>query len=102
MDNNNFDPIVICNEKGYKMAFEQVGVIPYCSEKSDSVELYALLKPIRKIGNIGTDEVVIFRVVFDDNKETTLVVVDDEETMNAVYDKYKELFMKKFRGGGQE
>ena len=45
---------------------------------------------------------MIFRVVFDDNKETTLVVEDDEETVNAVYDKYKELFMKKFRGGGQE
>lgn len=101
LDSDNRDPIVLLDENGEKMEFEQVGVIPY-GKTSDTMALYALLRPITKIGNIGTDEFIIFRVVSDDNEDTTLVIEDDEETALAVYDKYKDILMKKCRGGGQE
>lgn len=101
LDNDNRDPIVLIDENGEKTEFEQVGVIPY-GKTSDDIELYALLKPITKIENVGDNELIIFRIISNDDEDTVLEIEGDEETARAVYDKYTVAFTKKFRGSGQD
>ena len=49
-DENNNDAIILFNEKGEEIAFEQIAIIPI-SEK-----VYAILKPIQPMDGVGEDE----------------------------------------------
>ncbi len=85
LDENNTDPIVLVDDKGKKISFEQIAVIPY-HEK-----LYCVLKPIDKIENIADDEAVVFVVNEEEGKEPTLMVETDEQTAINVFDEYYNL-----------
>ena len=50
LDEENKDPIVLVDDKGRKLSFEQVAVIPY-NEK-----LYCVLKPLDKIEGVQVSE----------------------------------------------
>ena len=89
LDAENKDPIVLLDEKGRQLTFEQVAVIPYGSD--DDKKLYCVLKPIDKIEGIADDEAVVFLVDEDANGNTVLRVEENEERAIAVFDRYYDL-----------
>ncbi|MBQ8908876.1 MAG: DUF1292 domain-containing protein [Clostridia bacterium] len=89
LDQDNKEPIVLMDEKGKQLTFEQVAVIPY--EVRKEKRLYVVLKPMDKIEGIGEDEAVVFYVDEDDEGNTIIKVEEDEEVAIAVFDKYYDL-----------
>lgn len=89
LDKDNKDPIVLMDEKGRQISFEQVAIIPY--DIKDERVLYVVLKPIDKIEGIADDEAVVFLVDQDKAGNTILRVEEDEEIAIAVFDKYYDL-----------
>jgi len=89
LDQDNKEPIVLMDEKGKQLAFEQVAVIPY--EVRKEKRLYAVLKPLDKIEGIGEDEAIVFFIDEDDEGNSVIKVEEDEEVAIAVLDKYYDL-----------
>ena len=85
LDENNREPIVLIDDKGKKLSFEQIAVIPY------NDRLYAVLKPIDEIENVQDDEAIVFFVHEEEGKEPVLMVETDEKTAIAVFDEYYNL-----------
>ena len=89
LDQDNKEPIVLVDETGKQLTFEQVAVIPY--EVRKEKRLYAVLKPIDKIEGIGDDEAIVFVVDQDKDGNSIIKVEEDEEVAIAVFDKYYDL-----------
>ena len=89
LDQDNREPIVLMDENGKQLTFEQVAVIPYEVRKEN--RLYAVLKPLDKIEGIGEDEAIVFYVDEDDEGNSIIKVEEDEEVAIAVFDKYYDL-----------
>ena len=89
LDQDNKEPIVLMDEAGKQMTFEQVAVIPY--EVRKEKRLYCVLKPLDKIEGIGEDEAIVFLVDTDDNGNSIIKIEEDEEIAIAVFDKYYDL-----------
>ncbi len=85
LDESNKDDIILQDEKGKKIRFSQIAVIPY-NEK-----LYAVLKPVDKIDNVADDEAIVFVVEESADGTNVLKVETDEETAIAVFDEYYNL-----------
>ena len=84
LDENNNDPIVLFNEHGEEIAFEQIALIPLDGG------IYALLRPIAPMEGVGEDEAIVFTIVVEDD-EPILVVVEDDATVDAVFAVYYDL-----------
>ena len=89
LDQDNKDPIVLVDEAGKQLTFEQVAVIPY--EVRKEKRLYCVLKPLDKIEGIGDDEAIVFVVDQDKDGNSVIKVEEDEEVAIAVFDKYYDL-----------
>ena len=89
LDQDNKEPIVLMDESGKQMTFEQVAVIPY--EVRKEKRLYCVLKPLDKIEGIGDDEAIVFLVDTDDKGNSIIRIEEDEEIAIAVFDKYYDL-----------
>lgn len=89
LDQDNKEPIVLMDENGKQMTFEQVAVIPY--EVRKDKRLYCVLKPLDKIEGIGEDEAIVFLVDTDDEGNSIIKIEEDEEIAIAVFDKYYDL-----------
>ena len=89
LDDNNSDPIVLIDEKGRQITFEQVAVIPHVV--NDVKKLFAVLKPIDKIEGVGEDEAVVFVVNIDAYGIATLRVEPDNLVAIQVFNKYYDL-----------
>lgn len=89
LDQDNKDPIVLADEQGRKLAFEQVAIIPYDVE--DDKILYVVLKPITKIKGIAEDEAVVFKVIEDKIGNAILRVEDDELIAIEIFNKYYDM-----------
>ncbi|MBO5022443.1 MAG: DUF1292 domain-containing protein [Clostridia bacterium] len=89
LDQDNKEPIVLMDETGKQMAFEQVAVIPY--EVRKEKRLYCVLKPLDKIEGIADDEAIVFLVDTDDEGNSVIKIEEDEEVAIAVFDKYYDL-----------
>ncbi|MGN1201372.1 MAG: DUF1292 domain-containing protein [Candidatus Caccovivens sp.] len=85
LDEDNKDPIVLVDDKGKQLSFEQIAVIPY----NDKV--YCVLKPIDEIENVQDDEAIVFYVDEREGREPVLVVETDEKTAINVFDEYYNL-----------
>jgi len=98
MDENNFegeelDNIVILNdEEGNEVQFEFLDLIELDNEE------YVVLLPVTAEGEEDEGEVVILKV--DDSEENSdeesYISVDDEETLTAVFEIFKEKFKEEF------
>lgn len=86
LDENNTAPIIMYDEKGNALKFDQVAVIPYGEE-----DLYCILKPITKIEGIKDDEAIVFLVTEDENGEAVLKVEDREDVAISIFDQYYNL-----------
>lgn len=84
-DEENNDAIILFNEKGEEIAFEQIALIPL--EKT-----YAILKPIQPIEGLGENEGLVFSIeVNEETNEEYLALVVDEAIIDKVFDVYDEL-----------
>lgn len=92
LDNNNKDNIVLEDDDGNAIEFEQVAVIPY--KKDGEKYIFAVLHPVTYMKGVGEEECIVFRVEDNGEGESTLFVEDDEKVYKAVYDKYISLVKK--------
>ena len=84
LDENNNEDLVLQNEEGRQIRFEQVAVIPY-NEK-----IYVILKPIDKLEGVEDDQAIVF--LADETKRPTVLVPEqDEATAVKVFDEYYNL-----------
>lgn len=90
LDSDNKEPIILLDENGRKLTFDQVAVIPHEDSRGEK-QLFALLKPLDKLQGIADDEMIVFRASEDENGNTTLVVEEDEDIWRALYVKYLKL-----------
>ena len=81
-DEDNNDAIILINEKGEEIAFEQIAIIP----QGDKV--YAILKPIQPLEGVGEDEGLVF---FINDDEGILELITDEKIIDDVFTVYDEL-----------
>ena len=100
LDQDNKDPIVLMDESGKQLTFEQVAVIPY--EVRKEKRLYCVLKPLDKIEGIGDDEAIVFVVDQDKDGNSIVKVEEDEEVAIAVFDKYYDLLEEAQKEDKQE
>ena len=85
LDEENNDPIVLENEKGEKLIFEQIAVIP----KGEL--LYCILKPNELIDGLGEDEALVFKINIDENDFASLEIETDEDVIDEVFNVYYDL-----------
>ena len=87
------DNIISLNdENGNEVKFEFLDLIELDDEQ------YVVLLPVLEEGEEDDGEVVILKVedTDEDSEEESYVSVDDEETLNAVFDIFKDKFKDEF------
>ncbi len=84
-DEDNNDAIVLMNENGEEIAFEQIALIPM-TEK-----VYAILKPIIPIEGLGEDEGLVFSIETNAEGMEYLSLVLDDDIIDKVFAIYDEL-----------
>ena len=82
LDENNREPIVLIDDSGRRISFEQVAIIPYNNQ------LYCVLKPIDRLENVADDEAIVFFVDEDEEGHTILRAETNEETAIKVFEEY--------------
>ena len=83
-DENNTDPIVLYNEHNQPMTFEQIAVVPL------EGKVYVILRPTEPMAGVAEDEAFVFSIEEMEDEEI-LVVVDADETLDAVFAVYYEM-----------
>lgn len=78
--------VVLTDEEGNEVGFEFIDLIQYQGEE------FVVLLPCEDENN----EVVILKVEDGDTEEENYVSVDDEETLMAVFEIFKEKFKDEF------
>lgn len=86
-DEDDTSPIELFNEKGEKVEFEQIALIPI------EETIYAILKPIEALEGIADDEALVFEIVEteDEEEEDYLNLVADIEIIDKVFEVYNKL-----------
>jgi len=97
MENNEvngeeLDNIIVLNdENGNEVQFEFLDLIEFEQEE------YVVLLPVVEEGSEEEGEVVILKVEDTDNEdEESYVSIDDEETLNKVFEIFKDKFKDEF------
>ena len=85
LDDNNVENITMKTKEGETIEFMQVAVIPIGED-----DLYCILKPITEIEGMEEDEAIVFKVI-EDAEGGSLVVEQDEEIANKVFEEYYKL-----------
>ena len=86
-DEENNENLVLYDEKNRKTEFEQVAIIP------EGEEVYAILKPVGDFTGVEEDEALVFKIQEID-EENCLVIVEDEEVVDRVFEVYYDLLRK--------
>ena len=84
LDQNDTDPIVLEDDKGKRIRFEQVAIVPYDNK------IYSVLNPIDKIEGVKDDEAIVF-LCDETTKPTTLRPEADQEIAIKIFDEYYNL-----------
>lgn len=88
-ENEEMDNIIILNdEEGNEVEFEFLDLIEFEGEE------YVVLLPAEETDDAG--EVVILQVEDIDTEEESYVSVEDEETLNKVFEIFKDKFKDEF------
>lgn len=83
--------IVLNDEGGKEVPFEFLDVIDYQGEE------YVVLLPVEEDADDAAGEVVILKIEDTESEdEESYVSVDDEHTLNAVFELFKEKFKDEF------
>ena len=82
--------IVLNDEEGKEVEFEFLDLVEYEDEE------YVVLLPVEEV-DVDAGEVVILKVEDTESEdEESYVSVDDEETLNTVFEIFKEKFKDEF------
>ena len=81
-DEDNNELIILFNEKGEEIAFEQIAVIPI------RAMVYVILKPIIPLEGMGEDEGLVFEIKVNENEQEYLALVVDEQIIDQVFEIY--------------
>ena len=84
LDENNTDNIVLYDDKNKEVEFEQIAIIPL-DEK-----VYAILRPVGGEDELPEDEALVF-VIDELDDEDVLMLEEDDNVIDKVFDKYYEL-----------
>ena len=84
-DEDNNDAIILMNEKGEEIPFEQIALIP----RDDKT--YAILKPMIQLDGLGENEGLVFSIETNSEGMEYLVLTVDEDIIDRVFDVYFEL-----------
>lgn len=87
LDENNTDHIILMDDDGRKLTFEQIAVIPY-KEK-----IYCILYPVGKIPGVAADRAVVFYIDEDDGAPC-LTAEKDDATVCDIFEQYYDLIDK--------
>ena len=94
MENEELDNIIILNdENGNEVKFEFLDLVELDDEE------YVVLLPVTEEGEEDDGEVVILKVEDNDDEdsdEESYVSVEDEDTLNKVFEIFKEKFKDDF------
>lgn len=85
LDENNNDVIILYNDEGNPVRFSQIAVV-YCND-----EPYFILSIIDENTGEHDDEGIVFKIVEQDNGEELLVVEENDEVIDDVFDEYEKL-----------
>ncbi|MBR6773494.1 MAG: DUF1292 domain-containing protein [Clostridia bacterium] len=85
LDEENNDPIILENERGEKIVFEQIAIIPKVEE------LYCILKPVEPIDGLEEDEALVFKILENEEGEASLMLETDEDVIDEVFNVYYDL-----------
>ncbi len=98
LDDDISNIIVLNDENGNEVQFEFLDLIEYESES------YVVLLPVLEEGEEDDGEVVILKVDDSDESsdEESYLSVDDEETLVAVFEIFKEKFKDEFNFSDEE
>ena len=91
--NEELDNIIVLNdENGEEVKFEFLDLVELDDEE------YVVLLPISEDGEEDEGEVVILKVedTDEDSEEESYVSVEDEDTLNKVFEMFKEKFKDEF------
>ena len=91
--NEEMDNVIVLNdEDGNEVNFEFLDLIEYDGEE------YVVLLPISEEGEEDDGEVVILKVedTDEESEEESYVSVDDDATLNAVFEIFKDKFKDEF------
>lgn len=83
-DENNTDPIVLYDEDGEAISFDQVALI--CLGNQD----FAILAPCEPMEGMAEDEALVFSIT-QVGEEEVLEVVTDDEVVDQVFEEYYRL-----------
>ena len=89
LDENNYDNIIIYNDKDEPVEFEQIAIIPI-DDKT-----YAILQPVELLEGMKEDEAFAFEITQDENENDLLQLVEDNALIDRIFDEYKDLYKKK-------
>ncbi len=85
-DEDNNDIIVLFNEKGEEVGFEQIALIPLTDKT------YAILKPVSPMEGVNEDEGLVFSIeASKEDGQEYLVLVTDDKVIDDVFDVYDKL-----------
>ncbi len=87
LDVNDNSPVILFNQQGDEVAFDQIALIPF------NEELYIILKPIEEMENVNEDEALVFVIEESDESEDGVVlsVVVNGKIVEKVFDIYNGL-----------
>lgn len=85
LDPNNNDFIRLYDEDDNATVFRQVAVT------NINGSIFAILKPEEEFEGLGEDEALVFALEENDEGNVSLLLVTDEETVNAVFEDYYNL-----------
>ena len=92
-ENEELDNVVILNdEEGNEVKFEFLDLVELDEEE------YVVLLPMTEQGDEEEGEVVILKIedTDEDSEEESYVSVEDEDTLNKVFEIFKEKFKDEF------
>ena len=79
------DIITLTSEDGEQIDFYHEATIEY------EGQWFVFLYPVEAMSEIGEDEIVIFKLVKNDDGEDALEPIEDEELLDKVYEEYVKL-----------
>ena len=90
LEDENCAPIIMYNDKGECLKFDQIAVIPYGED-----DLYCILKPITKISGIKEDEAIVFQVLQDEESGMGYLKVEESKKISMeIFEQYYDLIEK--------
>lgn len=85
-DENNTENIVLYNADDEAVEFEQIAIVPIGEND------YAILKPVEPLEGMSDDEAMVFELQENEEGERQLVMVQEEDVIDKVFDIYEKLF----------